>query len=305
MLLLKMKYICRIKNMQMKKYNSLGKLLVDYRSFNDISQPKFAFNVNVDIRTVQRWERNISLIKPEKEEEVVLKTLLPYQLVRNLNATVPIPTYYDFRIRKYSLNEFSKKLPDTTCIKRYIDIETKRIRPIDYDYDIKHIVRFLDSHHNDSHFTDNELIKKAIRLLPELNFVITDDSGYYAGHCLIFPIKESTYLKLRNKTLKKKEIRKSDLVNSNEGERAIFFNYDITADCNDNIFYIIATLLRFFRDYKGEYLFCAYTERIDTLKLASEFGMKVVWEDIERQKELGLEVPPRFTEGSYKEYLSS
>ncbi|MCK5814625.1 MAG: hypothetical protein KAH07_01650, partial [Flavobacteriaceae bacterium] len=269
----------------MKKYNSLGKLLVDYRSFNDISQPKFAFNVNVDIRTVQRWERNISLIKPEKEEEVVLKTLLPYQLVHNLNATVPIPTYYDFRIRKYSLNEFSQELPNTTWFKTKIDIETKRERLIDYDYDIKYIVRFLDSQHNDDHFVNKELIKEAIRLLPELNFVITDDSGYYAGHCIIFPIKESTYLKLRNKTLKKNEIRKSDLVNSNEGERAIFFNYDITADCNDNVFYIIATFLRFFRDYKEAYLFCSYTERIDTLKLTNEFGLKMVWKDTERQKE--------------------
>lgn len=289
----------------MKKFNSIGELLIDYRAFNNISQSELAFNINVDIRTVQRWERDITLIKPEKEEEIVLETLLPYQLVRNLNATVPIPTYYDFRIRKYSLNEFSKKLPDAAWFKMQINLETERVRPIDYDYDIRHIVQFLDSQHNDDHFVNKELIKEAVRLLPELNYVITDDSGYYAGHCIIFPIKRTTYLKLRDKTLKKNEIRKSDLVNHDEIEDTIFFNYDTTADCNDNIFYIMATFLRFFRAYIGDYLFCSYTERVDSLELSKEIGVRVLWEDAGLQRVKGLETPPRFTEGNFKKFLSS
>ena len=84
----------------MKKYNTIGELLIDYRSINRLSQAEFSAKLNVDIRTIQRWENNATLIKPEKEEDIVMETLLPYQLVRNLNASVPIPTFYDFRIRK-------------------------------------------------------------------------------------------------------------------------------------------------------------------------------------------------------------
>ena len=87
----------------MKKYNSLGQLFIDYRAFNNMSQADFANLVEVDVRTVQRWEKDVTLIKSEKEEDIVMETLLPYQMIRNLNATISIPTYYDFKLRKYSL----------------------------------------------------------------------------------------------------------------------------------------------------------------------------------------------------------
>lgn len=287
----------------MKKYNSLGELLIEYREFNNISQSDFAIDLNVDVRTVQRWERDVTLVKPDKEEEIVLSTLLPYQLVRNLNASVPIPTFYDFRIRKYSLTQLTNDLPDAAWFKTQINIETNRLRRIDYDFDIKHIVHFIDSQHNDNHFVNKELIKEAVRLLPELNVVLIDDSGYYAGHSIILPLKKDTYLKLRNREMTKSEIRVSDLTSHMEEERPIFFNYDVTADCNDNIFYIVCDFLRYFRDFKKDYLFCSYTERSDSLKLSEQVGIEVVWEDEVRKKELGIDVAPRFTEGNYKKYL--
>ena len=57
----------------MKNYNQLGELLTDYRLFNNISQAEFAAAMNVDARTVIRWEMNQSLLKPEKEKELALK----------------------------------------------------------------------------------------------------------------------------------------------------------------------------------------------------------------------------------------
>ena len=84
---------------RMKKYSTIGELLIDYRKINQQSQADFAASLNVDIRTVQRWENGSTLIKPDKEEDIVNETLLPYQLVRNLNANVPISTYYDFSLR--------------------------------------------------------------------------------------------------------------------------------------------------------------------------------------------------------------
>ena len=89
----------------MKKYNSIGELLVDYRIFRNISQSDFASKIDVDISTIPRWERTETLVKQEKEEDIVNVTLFPYQLIRNLNALKPIPTYYDFRINKYAITK--------------------------------------------------------------------------------------------------------------------------------------------------------------------------------------------------------
>ena len=55
----------------MKKYCSFGELLVDYRIYSGLSQAEFASKIDVDIRTVQRWESDQTLIKPEKEEAII------------------------------------------------------------------------------------------------------------------------------------------------------------------------------------------------------------------------------------------
>ena len=61
----------------MKQYFSIGELLIDYRLENDLSQMDLSSLINVDIRTIQRWEKDITLIKPGKEKEIVEETLLP------------------------------------------------------------------------------------------------------------------------------------------------------------------------------------------------------------------------------------
>ena len=115
----------------MKNYLTIGALLIDYRKENQLSQLDLSSQINVDVRTVQRWEKDITLIKLDKEREIVETTLLPHQLIRNLNATTPIPTYYDFRIRKYCLSELNNTLPDANWFKPRINEISKRVRTID------------------------------------------------------------------------------------------------------------------------------------------------------------------------------
>ena len=179
----------------MKKYNSIGELLIEYRKINSLSQSDFAANVNVDIRTVRRWEQNFSRVTQEKEEEIVMETLLPYQLILNLNAFVAIPTYYDFELRKYSLTSMSKILPKVDWFKNQLKITTKRIRKIDFDFDIRYIIRFLELKNNNSHLINRQVLAEGIKLLPELNLIITDDSGYYAGHSFFYRL---LYLRMKN-----------------------------------------------------------------------------------------------------------
>lgn len=288
---------------RMKKYNDIGDLLVDYRKVNKISQAEFAARLNVDIRTVQRWENGSTLIKPEKEEDIVNETMLPYQLLRNLNASVPIPTYFDFNLRKYSLSKVTNKLPDALWFKNNIDIATKRIRPLDFEADIDYIVKYMQFHKTVTRSL-KDVIKEAVRLLPEMNLIITDDSGYYSGHSLVFPIKPEAYEKLRSRQMTEQELTVNDLISHRKLDKPIFFAFDITADSNDNIYYISSQLLRFVRDKPNQkYLFCSIPFRYDNVEVSDQLGLKIIWEGEKGLNEHGLEVFPRFQEGNFRNFL--
>ena len=289
----------------MKKYQSLGELLRDYREENSMSQADFASKLDVDVRTIIRWEKNITMVKPEKEDALVQETLLPHQLIRNLNSLKVISTYYDFKIRKYSLNEVSTKLPSASWFKEQIHIVTDRIRPIEFDRDIDYIMKFMEFQNKSSDIVNRQVIKEAIKLLPELNLIITDDSGYYAGHCIYFPLYTDSYEKLKNREIAENQLTVKDLVNYTTQADPIFHTYDISVDCNDNAYYLLAAVFRFFTNLKtNDYITSSYTKRHDNLKINQETGMKIIWEDKAEQERLGLKIPPRFLEGNYKDFLA-
>ncbi|MFH6767873.1 helix-turn-helix transcriptional regulator [Gaetbulibacter aquiaggeris] len=289
----------------MKRYYSFGELLIDYRKFYKLSQLDLANNIKVDLRTVQRWEKDLTLISSDKEEDFVLETLIPYQLIRNLNAKVPIPTFYDFKIRKYSLDEITNNLPKAKWFKEHINLISKQLRPIDFDYDNKYLRKFIKKAEKDSHILNEGLLKQATVLLPELNNILTSESGFYSGHSIILPLKESTYQKLRNRTIHNKDLNESDLVDFRKFDKPIFYSYDISADCNYTYYYIATAFLRFFKEHhKTDYLFCTYSDRDDGYELNQQAGLNIVWEDKELQKVLSTKYPPRFMEGNYRQFLA-
>ena len=289
----------------MKRYYLFSELLIDYRKYYKLSQLDFANKLQVDLRTIQRWEKDLTLISADKEEDFVLETLIPYQLVRNLNAKVPIPTFYDFKHRKYSLDELTNSLPKAKWFKEHINLKSKQLRPIDFDYDIKYLRKFIKKAKKDSHILNEGLLKRATVLLPELNNILTSESGFYNGHSIILPLKESTYQKLKNRTLNNKDLNESDLVDFRNLDKPIFYSYDVSADCNFTYYYLVTAFLRFFREHdKTDYLFCTCSDRDDGYELNLQAGVNVVWEDKELQKELGSKYPPRFMEGNYRQFLA-
>lgn len=283
----------------MKKYTSIGDLFIDYRSFYNMSQVKFAEQLDVDLRTIQRWEKNVNLIKSEKEETIVLATLLPYQLIHNLNAAVPIPTFYSFKTKKYSLFKQNNKLPNLKSYSEKIDLVTENIRTIDFEYDVKYLNRFIISKRVNDFDINKPLLKEIIHLLPELNYIYTSETGFYEGHCIVVPIKESVYMQLKNKEITNKEIIAKDVLDYKLEEKPRFYVFDISGDCNETILYIMGKFFRFFRDLQKPYIVGGYTERDDNYELNREVGLNIVWEDVKLQKELDLQYPPRFFEGNF------
>jgi len=288
----------------MKQYFSIGELFIDYRQENDFSQLDLSSLINVDIRTIQRWEKDITLIKPDKEKEIVEETLLPYQLIRNLNASVPIPTYYDFRIRKYSLTKLNIELPNADWLKDRVKEFSERIRTIELVSDKEILFKDLLLQKNNLDLIPRAVLSKAIELLPELNLIIMDDFHNYSGHCIVLPLSIEVYNKLKAREIKDTDIKPSDLVNYKTQEKPIFFNYDITADCNDNVFYLAHQYLSFFKHIENKnYEYCSYTMRYDSYELNQQLGLELLWEDPIQKDSLGQEFNPRFYSGNFNSYF--
>jgi len=156
-----------------------------------------------------------------------------------------------------------------------------------------------------TNIVNEQVIKEAINLLPELNLIITDDSGNYAGHNIVFPLKADIYEKLKNRELLETQLSVNDLANWRIQAEPIFHTYDLTVDCNDNGYYLLGAIFRFFKNLKtDDYISSSYTLRHDILETSRGIGYKVIWEDKEEQKRLELEIPPRFMEGNFKDFLS-
>lgn len=289
----------------MKQYFSIGELLTDYRNDRDISQMDLAAIINVDVRTIQRWEKDITLIKPDKEKEIAEVTLLPYQLIRNLNASVPIPTFYDFRIRKYSLTELNNELPDARWLKDRVKEFSKKIRTIDPVSDIEILRKDLMFQKNNKEPISRRILARAIELLPELNLMIMDDYGNYSGHSIVLPLKPETYKKFKQREMTDSDFSIDDLVNYKTQEKPVFFNYDITADCNDNLFYLAHDFLDFFKNISNDsYEYCSYTMRYDSYRINEQLGLQLLWENAVQRDALGLEYHPRLYIGNFKRYFS-
>ena len=114
----------------MKKYNSLNELLIDYRQIYNLSQLDLAALLDVDIRTIIRWEKNDTLIKADKEKDVVVALNIPYQVIRNLNTEQPIPLYCDLKKRTYSHSALMVRADNAAWYKSDLPLEDERISSI-------------------------------------------------------------------------------------------------------------------------------------------------------------------------------
>ncbi len=290
----------------MKKYSSIGELLIDYRELNNISQSDIASKFDVDIRTILRWEKNQTLLKSEKEEEISNITFIPHQVVRNLNTTNPIHTYYDFGLRKYSLSPLFKNLPKASWIKESMDNSNNKIRPIQTEEDIDSIIRYTLLQNDTLKTISKQLIREAARIFPELNLIVIDELGNYAGHSLYFPLSLKTYQKIKNQRIMENDLTINDLVNYKMQSPPVFYCHSITADCNENFFVIIGAVLKFYRDtpLDKNYIYALITSRHDSYEMSKGLGVNLIWEDFKQQEKLNLKVPPRLYEGNFNRFLN-
>lgn len=239
----------------MNKYSSIGELLKGYRSLNKISQIDLALEFDIGICAIHRWAKNISSLKADKEEEMVDITFIPYQVTRNLSAPVAIPTFFDFELRKYSLSAIVNELPNPNWAKSKMDYSTERLRTILHKSDMDDIIRCSLVQKHISNLILKELTLRAVALLRELNTILFDSSGYYAGHIGIFPISQSCYAKIRDRLSNKEYSSELDFIDYKKEETPVFYAYALRTDCNENLFYIAGAVLKFFSELENNFFY--------------------------------------------------
>jgi len=285
---------------EMKKYNSLSELIVDYRKFKDITQLDLADILDVDTRTISRWEKGVSLIKPDKEDDIVEKLFLPHQVIHNLNSEHPISIYFDMESRTYSLSLIGVKIADPDLFKAKLPVEEERIHALTADEDVEfiHAIKKLRQFQNP---LDAALIKKSAELLPELNLVLFDQAGFYAGHVAFIPLNLTAYKKLKEKSMKESEISFGDLESDFSEDLRIFYFYSLYADSIVNAYYLMSKVLRYFKiqQFKN-YIIAGMANHEIGVNMHREMGLRLIWEE-EKDNEA---YPIRcFVEGNYDMYL--
>lgn len=287
----------------MKKYHSLGEFLVDYRKHRKLTQIDFAAMLDVDVRTVIRWEKNESLIKGEKEKILIENMGIPHQVIRNLNTEQPIPVYFDFKRWLYSLTLLSSVVKSSNDYITNEELQTSRIVPLQEEKDFEFITYIQRNQKNCSPL-DDEIIKISARLLPDLNFVIRDQSGYHGGHISILPLKFDAYKRIRDQKMLENQLTVNDLSRYDDEQIPVFYFYSIYSNSIDNSYYLINKMLFYFkkRDELQNYIFAGVTFSNLKVDRFREMGFQVVWE---KSVDDHPEHTATFLKGNFNQFFSN
>jgi transcriptional regulator with XRE-family HTH domain len=287
---------------KLKKYFSLGELLLDYRKHRNLTQLDFAAMLDVDVRTVIRWEKNESLIKTEKELLLIENLGIPHQVIRNLNTDRPISVYFDFQRWLFSLSLLSGVIKSAKEFKTEHELETSRFEMLSKEKDFE-FISYIQQNQKNKTQLKIEVLKKSAQLLPPLNIVIRDHSGYHGGHISILPLKMETYEALRDQKMKENEIGLQHLSTFPGDEKKVFYFYSIYSNSTDNSYYLINKLLFYFKKNEiKDYIFAGITFQKLKVERFQEMGFQVVWQ---KEVEDHPEWTATFISGNFNEFLFS
>jgi len=284
----------------MKKYQTLSELLIDYRKYRDLTQIDLAAILDVDVRTIIRWEKNESLIKAEKEKILIENLGIPHQVIRNLNTDNPISVYFDFKRWLYALTLLSSMVKSSKEFKTDEEYHTSRIETLSGEKDFD-FVNYIQKNQKNCNPLGIEIIQSAAKILPDINLVIRDQSGYHGGHVSILPIKHETYKKLRDRTLNENQLTVNDLSRNLDEEPNIFYFYSIYSNSLDNTYYLINKLLFYFKKLEQQnYIFAGTTFQKLKVERFKEMGFQIVWE---QTLENHPDQKATFVSGNFHEFL--
>jgi transcriptional regulator with XRE-family HTH domain len=287
----------------MKYYCGLTEFLKDYRDKHGLSQAELAAKLDVDIKTVSRWESGKSFIRPEKVAEVAEKLFVPYQFLHNINSCNAVKMFYDIDMRIYSFSAAGTKVPDISLFKIDMPDDDVIIRKIEGEEDLQFVIK-SDNYRIPDRKLKKDLIKGAANILPEINLIIIDSTNTYAGYTVFLPLRKEVYDWLKNKEISQDDLSEHDfVVNTGHGDFVYYF-YTLYADSFKSTYYLMKRVLNYFSKLKSkDYLITGitFTEVLTDILKDMEFH------DVWKEKLDGVhenESRKILMEGDFKKYMA-
>jgi transcriptional regulator with XRE-family HTH domain/transposase-like protein len=264
----------------MKLYQSLGYLIKDYRQWRGLSQERFAESIGLSVRELQRWETDRRRARTENLHDLSETTGIPMQVWVMLNADQPV--WYSLRNRLFTYDSIGMaQYRMNNILKCHEQSDEGVLTKNDRITTDKHI-SMISSCHQEIYGTEKPLrrdvIKKAIKILPDLNCIVFDFWGHYVGHHVCLPIKKEVYEQIKKEKAIESYLtsdRISDITDQHEG---VFFNYSIFA-ANPSIAHSsVINCRRYFAtiEQKGRYLVVGYSPIKEIKENFSSLGMRKV-----------------------------
>jgi transcriptional regulator with XRE-family HTH domain len=284
----------------MKKYHSLSELIIEYREFKNITQQDLSVLLNVDTRTISRWEKGDSRIHPDKVDDVVEALFLPHQVLQNLNSEQPIAIFYDLESRTYSFSLIGTNIADAELFRAEMPVEEERIHVLSADEDVE-FINGIQALRTDNNPLDAKLIKSAAEFLPELNLVLFDQAGFYAGHVSFLPLKNESYEKIKVKHMRESELTLDDLEMQESEEVKVFYFYSLYADSISHAYYLMNRVLEHFKkNHFKNYIVAGTAYHEIGVNVHREMGLKAIWEE---KQDIPANPIRVLMEGNYDMYL--
>jgi transcriptional regulator with XRE-family HTH domain len=285
---------------QMKLYSNIRELLKDYREQLGVNQDYIADKLRISERTFRRWESDKKPITLDNEHAITENLHIPFIVIRALNADIPV--LYNIKSRRYSLSQVSRELFVKDLFKSVtLNQIGERIKIIEKDKEITNILNYDQGVYNTDKPIPKFLIKYASEILPELNFYVKDNFGYYSGHLVIFPIRESTYIQLKEGLISEGELKKNDLIKPEINTKVSLHVSSIYCDCLDTCIVLLKKALCNFSSLRQTRLhpdstISGYVVTIDGSELANKFGLTKIFEKYEEKLKFQTEFTPTFFE---------
>jgi hypothetical protein len=195
----------------------------------------------------------------------------------------------------YSHSILGSLIRDANWFKNEIEVEEERMHHIDEDSDLYFVQRIKSLHTKDTILSDR-VLKEAARRLPELNYMLNDQSGFQAGHMAVIPLRTESYERIRNREMEEFDITEADMALT-KGGNMVHYYYSLYADSLVNAFYLMARFFDYFREHRFDnYKVAGLVYREHTVDLWRQTGLRPIW----KREEPHLEV---MVEGDFDMYL--
>jgi hypothetical protein len=208
--------------------------------------------------------------------------------------------YFDFERWLYALTLLSSMVKSSKEFKTDEEYHTSRIVTLSDDKDFD-FINYIQKNQKNSKPLGIEVITAAAQILPDLNLVIRDQSGYHGGHISILPLKYESYKKIRDREINENQLTVNDLSRYMDEDPNVFYFYSIYSNSLDNTYYLVNKLLFYFkRPELPDYIFAGITFQKLKVERFREMGFQIIWEQIIEEHP---DQKATFISGNFDEFL--